>query len=86
MPERTEDGQWRWGNIRRKTKKELAQTVYGIWVANGSKGSFHDFYYYGDENYSKKHKKELKEIVEQLKLNCLSKPKKYSFFTIKKDN
>ena len=45
MPERTEDGQWRWGNVKRKTKKELAQTVYGIWVANGKKGSFHDFYY-----------------------------------------
>lgn len=67
MPERTSDGQWKWGNVTRKTKKELAQTVYGIWKSNGSKGSFHDFYHYGKskntikENYSFLNFKFLKE-------------------------
>ena len=65
MPERTEDGQWRWGNVKRKSKKELAQTVYGIWKQNGSKGSFHDFYYYG------KSKKQLKEGKEYSFFNKL---------------
>ena len=62
MPERTEDGQWKWGNVKRKTKKELSQTVYGIWKQNGSKGSFHDFYHYGKTTgKSKKHLNEIKE-------------------------
>ena len=43
MPVRTSSGKWRWGNVERDSKKELVQTVYGIWKKNGSKGSFSDF-------------------------------------------
>lgn len=43
MPIKTSSGKWKWGNIERSSKKELVQTVYGIWKKNGSKGSFSDF-------------------------------------------
>jgi hypothetical protein len=43
MPHKVDKG-WRWGNIERPTKKELAQTVYWIWQKNGAKGSFNDFW------------------------------------------
>jgi len=69
MPEPTNDGQWKWGNVKRKTRKELVQTVYGIWKANGSKGSFHDFYHYGKtKGKSKKHLKESRKysFIEHL--------------------
>ena len=45
MSIKTASGKWKWGNIERDSKKELAQTVYGIWKKNGSKGSFSDFYH-----------------------------------------
>ena len=35
---------WKWGNIERDSKEELAKTVYGIWVKNGKKGSFSRFW------------------------------------------
>lgn len=43
MPFKTSSGKWKWGNVERNSKKELVQTVYGIWKKNGSKGSFSDF-------------------------------------------
>lgn len=43
MPHKVDKG-WKWGNIERPTKKELAQTVYWIWQKNGAKGSFNDFW------------------------------------------
>ena len=43
MPVKTSSGKWKWGNVERDSKKELVQTVYGIWKKNGSKGSFSDF-------------------------------------------
>lgn len=43
MPIKTSSGKWKWGNVERSSKKELVQTVYGIWKKNGSKGSFSDF-------------------------------------------
>ena len=43
MPHKTKTG-WKWANVKRKTKGELAKTVYGIWKKNGSKGSFSDFW------------------------------------------
>ena len=55
MPIKTSDGKWKWGNVTRDTKKELAQTVYGIWKSNGSKGSFHDFYYGGHKKLSEQY-------------------------------
>lgn len=45
MPLKTSGGKWKWGNIERSSKKELVQTVYGIWKKNGSKGSFSDFWH-----------------------------------------
>lgn len=35
---------WKWGNIERKSKEDLRKTVYGIWMKNGSKGSFSKFW------------------------------------------
>lgn len=35
---------WKWANIVRDTKQELVKVVYGIWVKNGKKGSFSDFW------------------------------------------
>lgn len=35
---------WKWGNVERNSKKELAQTVYGIWKKNGSRGDFETFW------------------------------------------
>lgn len=35
---------WKWGNIERKSKEDLRKTVYGIWMKNGSKGSFSTFW------------------------------------------
>lgn len=65
MPELTSDHKYKWGNVKRNSKKELAQTVYGIWKANGSKGSFHNFYHYGNPyGKSKKHKKSVKESYQ----------------------
>ncbi len=43
MPIKTSSGKWKWGSVERDSKKELVQTVYGIWKKNGSKGSFSDF-------------------------------------------
>ena len=43
---------WRWGNVERGSKKELAQTVYGIWKKNGSKGDFGDFWRKGKSDES----------------------------------
>lgn len=51
MPIKTSTGKWKWGNIERSSKKELAQTVYGIWKKNGSKGTFSDFWH-GTHNES----------------------------------
>ena len=32
------------GNIERDSKAELVKVVYGIWVKNGKKGSFSEFW------------------------------------------
>lgn len=45
MPIKTKSGKWKWGNVERSSKKELVQTVYGIWKKNGSKGSFSEFWH-----------------------------------------
>jgi len=69
MPEQTSDGQWKWGNVKRKSRKDLAKTVYGIWKGNGSKGSFHDFYHTGNEYGKPKGKKHSKKkTVRESKL------------------
>lgn len=67
MPERTEDGQWRWGNIVRPTKGELVKVVYGIWISQGKPGSWHDFWHKGDPHYSEKKKKgkKSKRVVDE---------------------
>lgn len=49
----TSSGKWKWGSIERDTKGELAKTVYGIWIANGKKGKFEDFWHYKGKNHSK---------------------------------
>ncbi len=64
MPERTEDGKWKWGNIKRKSRKELSQTVYGIWKGTGSKGSFHNFYHYGNGFKTSRNDKVRKESFQ----------------------
>ena len=51
MPIKTSSGKWKWGNVERSSKKELVQTVYGIWKKNGSKGSFSDFLKGTHESY-----------------------------------
>lgn len=43
---------WKWGNIERKSKEDLRKTVYGIWMKNGSKGSFSKFWKTGKVNES----------------------------------
>lgn len=43
MPHRV-GKKWKWGNIERKSKEDLRKTVYGIWMKNGSKGSFSKFW------------------------------------------
>lgn len=35
---------WKWGSIERSSKEDLRKTVYGIWIKNGSKGSFSKFW------------------------------------------
>lgn len=52
MPHRVTGG-WKWGNIERPTKKELAQAVYWIWQKNGAKGKFNDFWETGKVSGSK---------------------------------
>lgn len=64
MPERTSDGGWKWGNVKRKSRKKLAQTVYGIWKSNGSKGSFSKFYHEGN-SYGYKHRKDQKKHMKE---------------------
>lgn len=72
MPTKTKDGKWKWGNIKRNSRKELSQTVYGIWKGNGSKGSFSKFYHEGNP-YGKEHRKSNKNHVkESYQLNPLS--------------
>jgi len=61
MPEQTEDGYWRWGNIKRKTKGELVKVVYGIWIAQGKPGTFHDFWHSGNPYGKKSSKKKSKK-------------------------
>lgn len=53
MPIRTKNGKWKWGNVERDSKKELVQTVYGIWKKNGSKGSFSKFLKGTHESYER---------------------------------
>jgi len=43
---------WKWGNVERSSKKELLQTVYGIWKKNGGKGSFSKFWRTGSVSES----------------------------------
>ena len=38
------NGKWKWGNLERKSKDDLRKLVYGIWMKNGKKGSFSDFW------------------------------------------
>lgn len=35
---------WKWGNLERSSKEDLRRVVYGIWLKNGSKGSFSNFW------------------------------------------
>ena len=46
MPHKT-GKKWKWANIERPTKQELVRVVYGIWVKNGKKGNFKDFWMKG---------------------------------------
>lgn len=41
---------WKWGNVERSSKEDLRKTVYGIWMKNGSKGSFSKFWKTGKVN------------------------------------
>lgn len=41
---------WKWGNIERSSKEDLRKIVYGIWMKNGSKGSFSKFWKTGKVN------------------------------------
>lgn len=80
MPIKTKSGKWKWGNVERSSKKELVQTVYGIWKKNGSKGSFSNFlkgmhesteelkerYFVTDLDYSK-HIKPVLDILKKWK-------------------
>lgn len=43
---------WKWGNIERDSKQELAKVVYGIWAKGGKKGSFKDFWKTGKTSRS----------------------------------
>lgn len=43
---------WKWGNIERDSKQELAKVVYGIWAKGGKKGSFKDFWKTGKTSKS----------------------------------
>lgn len=45
---------WKWANIERDSKQELVKVVYGIWVKNGKKGSFSDFWKHGKTDGRKK--------------------------------
>lgn len=38
---------WKWGNVERSSKEDLRRVVYGIWLKNGSKGSFSNFWKIG---------------------------------------
>jgi len=68
MPEQTSDGQWRWGNIKRKTKAELVKVVYGIWIGQGKPGTWHDFWHSGNP-YGKKSKKKSKKTLKKESIN-----------------
>ena len=57
MPIKTKAGKWKWGNIERSSRDDLRRTVYGIWVKNGSKGDFGDFWLSGKTNEDEKPKK-----------------------------
>ena len=52
---------WKWGNIERKSKEDLRKTVYGIWMKNGSKGSFSTFWKTGKVDES-----EDSDMIERL--------------------
>lgn len=67
------DGKWKWGNIERKSKEDLRKVVYGIWVKNGSKGSFSNFWEKGKVSesmsnivFSKVEKANLRQLFSQI--------------------
>lgn len=47
---------WKWGNIERNTEEELRKTVYWIWLKNGGKGSFSEFWETGKTSGKKEEK------------------------------
>lgn len=70
MPHKTKTG-WKWANIKRKTKGELAKTVYGIWKKNGSKGDFSDFWHRKDNGENTNESKVLTPGETTLSVNGL---------------
>lgn len=50
---------WKWGNIERSSREELRKTIYGIWMKNGSKGSFSKFWKTGKVD-------EAEDVVDEL--------------------
>lgn len=57
MPHKVGKNKWKWGNIERSSKGDLAKTVYGIWRKNGGKGDFGTFWRTGKTS-SKSRKKD----------------------------
>ena len=57
---------WKWGNIERRSKEDLRKTVYGIWMKNGSKGSFSKFWKTGKVDEVEDTTSELKELQTKL--------------------
>ena len=58
MPHKVGKNKWKWGNIERSSKGDLAKTVYGIWRKNGGKGDFGTFWRTGKTSSSKSKKNE----------------------------
>ena len=57
---------WKWGNIERKSKEDLRKTVYGIWMKNGSKGSFSKFWKTGKVNEDEDAASELDKLQPKM--------------------
>ena len=57
---------WKWGNIERKSKEDLRKTVYGIWMKNGSKGSFSKFWKTGKVDESEDAAGELGKLQSKM--------------------
>ena len=57
---------WKWGNIERRSKEDLRKTVYGIWMKNGSQGSFSKFWKTGKANEAEDVASELDKLQSKM--------------------